>query len=74
MREAPAPSPAGPTTVAFACVVLALTTAGLGLLVAFREVAPWNGIALCLIVTSLLVGLVGGAHLRRHRDPAQPTR
>lgn len=55
-----------PAVVALACVVLALTTAGLGMLVAFQGLAPWNGIAICLIATAFMTAVAGGAFLRRH--------
>lgn len=55
-----------PAVIALACVVLALTTAGLGMLVTFRGLAPWNGIAACLVATACMAAAAGGAYLRRH--------
>jgi hypothetical protein len=58
--------PVRPAVVVLACTVLALTAAGLGLLVIFSGLAPWNGVAACLIVLALATGCTGGAYLRRH--------
>ncbi|MDQ0735232.1 hypothetical protein [Arthrobacter agilis] len=62
-----------PAAVVLACTVLALSTAGLGLAVTFRGLAPWNGLALCLIVAALGLGWGGAAHLR-HRPGRHPVR
>ncbi len=56
-----------PAAVVLACAVLALTTAGLGLGVAFRGVAPWDGVALGLIVAAAGVASCGVAGFRRRR-------
>ncbi len=54
-----------PAAVVIACAVLALTTAGLGLGVAFRGVAPWNGAALGLIVVAAGLAWTSTASVRR---------
>lgn len=57
-----------PAAVVLACTVLTLSTAGIGLLVTFRGMAPWNGLALCLIVAAVGVALVARVHARRRRS------
>ncbi|MCU1631415.1 MAG: hypothetical protein JWM61_67 [Micrococcaceae bacterium] len=55
-----------PAAVVLACTVLALTTAGLGMMVTFRGLAPWNGMAVCLISLAVATGCSGVTYLRRH--------
>lgn len=70
MRQVAMQPPVRPAVVVLACTVLALATAGLGLLVTFHGLAPWNGVAVLLIALAVATGCCGIAYLRR-RNPAR---
>lgn len=63
-----------PAIVVLACAVLALTTAGLGMLSAFGDLAPWNGLAVCLLLTAVAAGAGGSVYLRHHQDYSHSSR
>lgn len=65
MREVGSHPIIRPAAVVLACAALVCLTAGLGLLVTFHGLAPWNGVALCLIATAVLLGGGEGMYLRR---------
>lgn len=55
------------SAVVLACTALACLTAGLGMLVTVQGLPPWNGIAVCLIVTGSALGWRVRSSVRGHR-------